>query len=82
MFVGSSINNLSAMSLFAYHIAKRISEGKAIATKPQCGKAFERETGKYPYVVLTREFCDMVRKGEKVCQNCLATAKKQGRVKS
>jgi hypothetical protein len=69
-----------AMNTFATHIAKRTQDGKAIATKPQCGKSFEVATGKYPYVELTKSFCDDIRAGRKVCKNCLATAVEQGRV--
>ena len=68
------------MSTFATHIAKRTQGGKAIANKPQCGKAYERATGKYAYVELTKAFCDTIRAGRKVCKNCLATAIEQGRV--
>jgi hypothetical protein len=68
------------MNIFAIHIAKRTQDGKALANKPQCGKAYERETGKYPYVELTRGFCDQIRRGRKICKNCLATAVEQGRV--
>jgi len=68
------------MNIFAYHIAKRTQDGKAIANKPQCGKRFEPTTGKYPYVELTRGFCDQIRRGSKICKNCLATAVEQGRV--
>ena len=68
------------MNIFAIHIAKRTQDGKALANKPQCGKAYERETDKYPYVELTRGFCDQIRRGRKICKNCLATAVEQGRV--
>jgi hypothetical protein len=68
------------MSIFATHIAKRTEDGKAIATKPQCGKAYEHETGKHPYVELTKGFCDDIRAGRKVCKRCLAIAIEQGRV--
>ena len=68
------------MSTFAYHIAKRTAEGKANASKPQCGKAYEVATGKAPYVELTKAFCDSIRAGHKVCKNCLAKAIEQGRV--
>ena len=68
------------MSTFAIHIAKRTQDGKAIATKPQCGKAYEHETGKHAYVELTKGFCDTIRAGEKVCKRCLAIAIEQGRV--
>jgi hypothetical protein len=68
------------MNIFTIHIAKRTQDGKAIANKPQCGKRYERETGKYPYVELTRGFCDEIRRGRKICKNCLATAVEQGRV--
>lgn len=68
------------MSTFAFHIAKRLPDGKANATKPQCGKAYEPSTGKAPYVELTKGFCDSIRAGHKVCKNCLATAIAQGRV--
>lgn len=65
---------------FATHIAKRTQDGKANAAKPQCGKSYEVATGKHPYVVLTKGFCDTIRAGRKVCKNCLATAIEQGRV--
>lgn len=68
------------MSTFATHIAKRTSDGKANATKPQCGKAYEPATGKAPYVSMTKGFCDTIRAGRKVCKNCLAVAIEQGRV--
>lgn len=68
------------MNTFVTHIAKRTQDGKAIATKPQCGKAYEYATGKHPYVELTKAFCDEIRAGRKVCKNCLATAVEQGRV--
>ena len=68
------------MTTFATHIAKRTQDGKAIATKPQCGKAYEVATGKYPYVDMTKAFCDAIRAGHKVCKNCLAIAVEQGRV--
>jgi len=68
------------MSTYATHIAKRTQDGKALATKPQCGKAYEYATGKHPYVELTKAFCDDIRAGRKVCKNCLATAVEQGRV--
>lgn len=68
------------MNIFATHIAKRTADGKANATKPQCGKAYEAATGKFPYVSMTKGFCDTIRAGRKVCKNCLATAIKQGRV--
>ena len=68
------------MSIFATHIAKRTQDGKANAYKPQCGKAYEVETGKHPYVELTKAFCAAIRAGRKICKNCLATAIEQGRV--
>jgi hypothetical protein len=68
------------MSTFTIHIAKKTAEGKAIANKPQCGKAYEYATGKHPYVELTKAFCDDIRRGRRVCKNCLATAIQQGRV--
>ena len=68
------------MAPFAIHIAKRTQDGKANAYKPQCGKAYEVETGKHPYVELTKAFCGAIRAGRKICKNCLATAVEQGRV--